>query len=450
MNQVETMKSKLTNKLFEDSEKESRIKTMSLKLSDLILHNRDSELESSSNQRIINSINFMTDKITKLIHKSQFINEPKGKISLSQMGDYLNKLIFAETQLQLRCSDLINLQSICRSKVQSLDSEINEIRLKFSDSQFIQTWSSRLHSPSFNSLLSEEAIKTSERKIELQESICLQLMQSLCNMQDHVNKIVKKVNTLSMDSQEKFNKSGQILRKRTLSTRSSFTILPVIKENTDLFSPFEFETLVLSLVSEKFRSQTQAHKFLKSLNKYYMLKNFLGASELAEYLSSKNSFDEVLTSFYELFKPAHENLRVRVFNICRFAISFIGGINVMSKQVLNSFDTVVISEVQLNKYLSMFPYLKTNDKCLKNIVERVVRMQMKVQSYESMKQITKKHNGELLRKNSVFSQRESPQRDLRMEDLAERAHKRTSSQKEIKSHIEELNVKLVKSSRRIR
>ena len=391
----------------------------------------------------------MADKITKLIHRSQFINEPKGKISLSQMGDYLNKLIFAETQLQLRCSDLINLQSICRSKVQSLDSEISEIRVKFSDSQFIQTWSSRLHSQAVGSLISEEAIKTAERKIELQESICLQLMQSLCNMQDHVNKIVKKVNTLSMDSQEKFTKSGQILRKRTLSTRSSFTILPVIKESTDLFSPFEFETLVFSLVAEKFRSQNQGQKLLKSLNKYYMLKNFLGASELAEYLSSKSSFDEVLSNFYELFKPAHENLRARIFNICRFAVSFIGGINVISKQVLSSFDTVAISEVQMNKYLSMFPYLRIADKNLKSVVERVVKMQMKLQSFESMKKIAKQHNGELLRKNSLLSQRESPERDLKMDDVG-RVHKRTSSQKEIKSHIEELNVKLVKSSRKIR
>jgi hypothetical protein len=438
------MKSNLTDQIFNENEKKSRLQSLSLKLEGLVLSSRDSGQASSSNERIINSINFMIEKISKLIRKSQFINENVTKVPLSQLGDYLNKLIFAETQLQLRCSELINTHGVYRAKVQSLESEIREIREKFSDSQFIQSWTHRIHSQNLDPLKFEENIQINERKIEYNEKLCLRLMQSLFNMQDHVNKIVKKVNLLSVETQDKLTKSGQLLRKRTLSTRSSFSILPVIKESTNLFSPFEFESMVSALVIEKFRSTSR--ELLKRLSRFYMLKNFLGASEIIEFLSSCESLQQAESRFFELFVPAHDNLRVRVSNLCKFAVSFINGISLMSKQVMNSFDKIVLTESQMIKYLSLFPSLRIQEKGLKRVVEAVVKMQMKTVDMEGIQKIIKKQAHDLFRKNSIFQNSESPA-DVRPKETLERSHKRTTSQKEIKSHIEELNIKLVKSRR---
>lgn len=441
------MNSKLTDRIYSESEIRAKRSSLSSRLEILLLHNKDNELESNSNLRYLNSINILHEKIVKLIKRSNFIPdvEKDTKIPLSEIGDFLNKLAFAEAQLQVRCSELIHSQSLYKAKVDSLKSEIKDIKEKFPDSQFIE----RLNIKKNNRLESNEIKLGSGNKAvyaENLENLCFELLRALCTIQDHTTKIVKRVNAMSIEILDKFSRTNQLIRKRTLSTRENFTILPVIKESSEMFSPFEFEKLVNSYFMDKFRSDYSKCKiFLRDVNKYSILKQFLTAIDLNEYFVTKNTAEEALNLFSKLFKPAYRNFRQRISKIVKFSSSFICGISRMYDQILTTFENYTLSDAQFNKYMTLFPGLAFSDLNLKTIVESVVKYQVNNIEQETVKKVIKRQRN--LKKNTILYELDSP-KEFKEKDII-RIHRRTSSQKEIKMHLDELNIKLVKTSKKI-
>ena len=441
------MNSKLTDRIYSESELQAKRITLSSRLEILLLHNKDKELESNSNLSYLSSINLMHDKIIKLIKRSKFIHEvdKDGKIPLSEIGDFLNKLVFAEAQLQVRCSELIYSQTLYKAKVDSLKLEIKDIKGKFEDSQYIERWNNKKSSQ----LDSNEARLVGEGNgdyAEDLENLCFELLRVLCTIQDHISKIVKRVNAMSIEILDKFSRTNQLMRKRTLSTRENFTILPVIKEASEFYSAFEFEKLANSYFLEKFRSDYGKCKFfLRNVNKFNILKQFLTSIDLNEYFVSKNTAEEALNSFVELFKPAHKNFRQRTSKIVKSSSSFICGISRMYDQILSTFENYTLSDAQFNRYLGLFPGLAFSDLNLKTIVESVVKYQVTNIDRETVKKAIKRQRN--FKKNTIFNEVDSP-KEIKEKEVV-RLHRRTSSQKEIKMHLDELNIKLVKTSKRL-
>lgn len=444
-NQVQKMKSKLSDRIYSEHEIQARRSSLSSRLEIILSHNKDSDHKQKSNLNYLNSINLMHKKLMQIVKNSKFIPEAakEENIALSDMGEYLNTIIFAEGQLQVRCSELINLQNIYKKKVNSLKTEVKEIKEKFEDSQFIENWKQKKNSQKILEL-SENFDKGPY--VETLENMCFELFRVLSTMQDHISKIVKKVNVMSIETLDKFAKVNQLMRKRTLSTRNNFSILPVIKEPGDMYSPFEFEKLVTSFFSEKFKCEISKSKvFLTHINRYRLLKQFLTPSDLNYYFTSKNTIEEVQNSYVKLFKPAHENLRERIISLVKYSSSFITSISMMYNQILVSFEKYTLTDAQFSKYITLFPNIKLTDTNLKSIIKTVIKYQLKHYDMENMKKEIKRQS--YIKKHTILREIDSPT-EVKEKEVV-RVHRRTSSQKEIKTHLDQLNIKLVKSSKRI-
>lgn len=78
---------------------------------------------------------------SSIVISSKFISgEAKQDISLHHMGEFLNTLIFAESQLQVRLSSMINQQNAYQHSIESLQSEFSELKNNFTDSEFIERY----------------------------------------------------------------------------------------------------------------------------------------------------------------------------------------------------------------------------------------------------------------------------------------------------------------------
>lgn len=391
---------------------------------------------------------------------SKFIyEEPSEKLLLEDMGKYLNMLIFSESQLQLRYSELIKMQSLYKGNIKSLKNEFEDIKSKFKDSEFIENWNTKLTARQSQYVVKKPEYEESPKKslssddVYGLEKIGILSLKTILEMFNHLRKLVEVINSFSL---EKIGNSSSgpdnLSRQRTLSCRYTIETLPVLNEDSGAAYFYQFRETVKNMLLEKYNKVDgeKIDEFLKSLVNDYMIKNFLCANDFANYLEKMKKPKEVFSNYYMLYEPAHETLRKKILKSTKSMLSFVTGINLISEQILMSFDSNSLSELQINKIIAMNPRVAHNSRLLKDIIKDIVKYKSGDMPKEYIKKMIKKKKEQRIKDyGTVTEVSDEEKRKERIKKIpsSKIVHARAQSQREIKSHLEEISTMLVKCKR---
>ena len=378
------------------------------------------------------------------------------------MGKYLNDLIFAEAQLQLRYSNLIILQDNYKSKIDELRLEFNELKAKFQDSTFIENWNSKYlkdftylpHGRDVENYIIEKSLKL--KNFQNIERLGIVALKIILDFQCHMNKLVEEVNANCINenySKVKSLNDASVFRKRTLSFRNSFGTLPVIKEQYGNSSFYLFNETVKKLMVEKFHEvdNSKCELLCTILNNDYILKNFLISNDLLLYFSDSESPEDAVSKLYLLYTPAHENLRRKISKGIKAILSFLHGIVQTSEQIMNDFDQNKLTELQIDKLMAVNPNLHYSSRHLRDIIFSVLNHKTESIPNSKNKKISKFIKSTKVEIEPINEDIDEEESSRFLKTIQVKSHKKTRSltQREIKGHLKEINSLLIKSSRRI-
>lgn len=375
-------------------------------------------------------------------------------VQLGDMGKYLNMLIFSESQLQLRYSELIRMQSVYQNNIQDLRDELDDIKGKFKDSEFIENWNVRQREM-LKKLDHEETNKkllNPNDLYELEKTSILSL-KSVIEMYEHLKKLVEEINSYAQESRT-LNTTGNntLLRQRTLSLRYSIDTLAVLTQDSGAAYFYQFTETIKTMLQDRFKSisNSKIDNFIKALVSDYMIKNFLNTNDFAYFLEKMSTPEEAFAKYYKLYEPAHDTLRKKIYKASKGMMSFISGVAMISEQVMVSFDKNALTELQTDKLIAINPQVSFTSRLLKDIVKDVVKYKARDMPKELFKKIIKIKKEQKVKDFGMVSEKSDEEKKIeRVKKVVNKQniHARSQSQKEIKLHLDEINTMLVKSKR---
>ncbi|OMJ71437.1 hypothetical protein SteCoe_30345 [Stentor coeruleus] len=455
-NQIKHMENDFTHKIYNNSVAKTRVNFITTKIETLVKHSYGTRNECEQSMQYIKNIENKIDVLQKLIKSSKFIfEEPSKKIVLEDMGKYLNMLIFSESQLQLRYSELIKMQSLYKGDIKSLKNEFEDIKSKFKDSEFIENWNTKLTARQSQYVVKKPEYENVSKKplssddVYDLEKIGILSLKTVLEMFNHLRKLVEEINSFSL---EKIENTESLSRQRTLSCRFTIDTLPVLSEESGSAYFYQFRETVKNMLLEKYKQLDDAKidDFLKLLVNDYMIKNFLSANNFADYLEGLGSSQEVFSKYYMLYEPAHDSLRKKILKCTKSMLSFVTGVNLISEQILTSFDNNSLSELQIDKIIAMNPKVTHNSRLLKDVIKNVVKYRAGDMPKEFIKKMIKKKKVQRVKDYGTITEvSDEEKRAEKMKRIPSKqiVHARAQSQREIKSHLEEISTMLVKSKR---
>jgi hypothetical protein len=333
--------------------------------------------------------------------------------------------------------------------------ELQDIKEKFSDSQFIQNYKDKQVLKYNTGLDIEAGTSCKAKQVHKKEKIGVYTLKTLIVMQNQFDSILKDLNFYFKQDSKQFSglSSHDFDKNPKFSYRKSINASNMIENQSN--SLYSFTDSLKSILNTRFGSTDSKNItiFCDLINKDYLLKNFLKPSDINLYVSSFPVPEEIISNYYTLYSPAHENLRKRIYKAVMCMGSFISNLKHMSQETMAGFDNYTLNESQMDKILTLHPGVKFNSKNLKDMINSILvdqALEMPNSSHKPKpKTYRSQKNGFKLKLQTIDTITEVSFEDKSVE-LAKnnRKHSKTikcKSQQEIKKHIQDLNSLLMKS-----
>ena len=242
----------------------------------------------------------------------------------------------------------------------------------------------------------------------------------------------------------------ELFRQRTLSLQFNVSAFPVIKEKFGVSNFYQFSEFVKSEIFGRFPNadQEKSELLCKKITKNYILKNFLVSNDIILFLSNFNTLEAAISNFFNLYFPAHENLRRKIGKVSKSLIAFLIGIKDISDNIMKGFDSNKLTELQIDKLMALNPQIKHSSRHLKDIVMNVLKNSSKFEIIDYARKEEKDYQTVYVKNIETISQESDDEKVLKRKKNRKTTALKCKSQREIKFHLEELSGMLTRSSKK--